>query len=81
MVNRELLEQRIREKGLKKYFLAEKLGISNAGFHNYLNNKTDLKASQIGQLCDLLDIKDFATTKAIFFTPSGCLKEPNGETE
>lgn len=71
MTNKQLLEQAIREKGLKKSFLAEKIGLTPAGFYNCLNNKAEFKASQINTLCDLLDIKDLATKEAIFFADCG----------
>ena len=71
MTNKQLLEQAIREKGLKKSFLAEKIGLTPAGFYNCLNNKAEFKASQINTLCDLLGIKDLATKEAIFFADCG----------
>lgn len=71
MTNKELLEKAIREKGLKKAFLAEKIGLTPAGFYNCLNNKAEFKASQINTLCDLLGIEDLQTKEAIFFAGFG----------
>lgn len=71
MTNKELLEQAIRESGLKKGFLAGKIGLSPAGFYNCLNNKAEFKASQINTLCELLGISDLATKEAIFFAGFG----------
>lgn len=71
MTNKELLEQAIREKGLKKAFLAEKIGLTPAGFYNCLNNKAEFRASQINTLCALLGIEDLQTKEAIFFAAGG----------
>ena len=67
MTNKELLEQVIKEKGLKKAFLAEKVGLTPAGFCNCINNRAEFKASQINTLCVLLGIEDLTTKEAIFF--------------
>lgn len=69
MTNTELLEERIRESGLKKSFIAEKIGVSRATLCALLRAKSEFKASQIRTLCELLNIEDDATMKAIFFTP------------
>lgn len=71
MTNTEMLEKVIREKGLKKVFLAEKIGLTPAGFYNCLNNRAEFKASQINILCDLLGIEDLQTKEAIFFAGFG----------
>ena len=71
MTNKDLLEKAIKEKGLKKAFLAEKIGLTPAGFYNCLNNRAEFKASQINTLCDLLGITDLAEKEAIFFAAFG----------
>lgn len=71
MTNKELLEKAIKAKGVKKAFLAEKIGLSPAGFCNCLNNRAEFKASQINALCELLDIKSLAEKEAIFFANAG----------
>lgn len=71
MTNKELLEKAIQEKGLKKSFLAEKIGLTPAGFYNCLNNKAEFRASQINTLCELLGITDLAVKEAIFFAEVG----------
>lgn len=71
MTNTKLLEDKIRQSGLKKGFLAEKLGVSRATFCALLSNNAEFKASQIHTLCELLGIKDDETLRAIFFAPSG----------
>lgn len=70
MTNTELLEQAIKESGLKKVYLAEKVGLTPAGFYNCVNNKAEFKASQINTLCKLLGI-DSAGKDAIFFADIG----------
>ena len=67
MTNKELLEKAIKDSGLKKVFLAEKIGLTPAGFCNCLNNRAEFKASQINTLCELLGITDLSTKEAIFF--------------
>ena len=71
MTDRKLLEAKIKQKGLKKYFLAEQLGVSRATFSALLNNDTEFKASQIHKLCELLDINDEETMRSIFFAQVG----------
>lgn len=67
MTNVELLAEKIRESGLKKSFIAEKIGVSRANLTALLNNKAEFKASQIRAICDVLNIKDDAVITAIFF--------------
>ena len=67
MTNRELLEQKIKQKGLKKGFIAEAIGVSRSTFCALLGGKSEFKVSQIRVLCELLDIHDDETVKAIFF--------------
>ncbi len=69
MTNIELLEKKIQQSGLKKGYIAEKLGVSRSTFCALLSNKAEFKASQIRVLCDLLDIQDDTMVRAIFFDP------------
>jgi len=71
MTNKKLLEQRIDDLGLKKNFLAKKVGLSDQGFRNCLNNQAEFKASQIAVLCEILQITDIETVKSIFFAGNG----------
>ena len=41
-MNREAVNKRIKALGLKKSFVAEKIGITNVMLSYYLNNKKDL---------------------------------------
>lgn len=71
MTNKELLEDIIKQKGLKKSFLAQKVGLTPAGFCNCINNRAEFKASQINTLCEVLEIADLETKEAIFFAECG----------
>lgn len=71
MTNVKLLEQLIQQSGLKKGFVADKIGVSRTTFYAQLKGKAEFKASQIRALCDVLDIKDDETIRAIFFAPVG----------
>lgn len=70
MTNTKLLEDAIKRSGLKKGYIAERLGISHGGLINLCNNRAEFKASQIQVLCDLLKLTD-AERNAIFFAVSG----------
>lgn len=67
MTNTELLEAKIAESGKKKVYLAEKIGLTYAGFRNCCTNKAEFKASQIQILCDELNITSLKEKNAIFF--------------
>ena len=71
MTHTEKLEDKIAKSGKKKIYLAEKVGLSLAGFRNCCTNKSEFKASQIQILCDELGIVDFEDVRAIFFAPNG----------
>lgn len=71
MTNVELLEEKIQQSGLKKVFIAEKLGVTPNTLTSLLNNKAEFKASQIVDMCRVLNIKDVAEVKAIFFANNG----------
>lgn len=71
MTNTELLEKKISESGKKKTYLAEKVGLSLAGFRNCVTNKAEFKASQIDILCEELNIRSLREKEAVFFAKSG----------
>lgn len=64
--NTELLEERIAQKGLKKRYIAEQVGLSRQGLNNCIKNKAEFRATHMAILCDLLDI-DVHEKEAIFF--------------
>lgn len=67
MNNTKLLEAKIDKSGKKRSFLAEKVGLSYAGFRNCVINKAEFKASQIEILCEELNITSLKEKQAIFF--------------
>lgn len=71
MTDTDRLEEKIMQSGKKKQYLAEKLGLSPAGFRNCCINKAEFKASQIQILCDELNITSYKERHAIFFARSG----------
>ena len=70
MTNTELLEKKIKESGKKVGYLAEKVGLSYAGFRNCVTNKSEFRAAHIDILCKELNI-DLKEMKRIFFANSG----------
>lgn len=70
MTNTKMLERAIKDNGLKKGYIAERLGISRGGLNNLINNRSEFKASQIQTLCETLNLTD-AQRNAIFFAVDG----------
>lgn len=70
MTNTKLLEDAIDRSGLKKGWIAARLGISRGGLTNLVANRAEFKASQIQLLCDLLGLTT-AQRDAIFFAADG----------
>lgn len=71
MTDTEKLQEKIDDSGKKKGYLAEKVGLSRAGFRNCETNKAEFTARQINILCDELYITDLEEKEAIFFAPVG----------
>lgn len=67
MTNTELLEAKIKESGLRKNYIAEKLGLSPFGFANKVSGKTEFKTSEVASLCELLNISTLSEKEIIFF--------------
>lgn len=67
MTNTVLLEEKVRSSGLKTKFIAEKLGISRAGWYRKLNGKSPFTAEQIQIMCDILHITSLREKEDIFF--------------
>ena len=70
MTNTKLLEEKIKESGKKISYLAEKVGLSYAGFRNCVTNKAEFKATHIDILCRELSI-DLKDMRTIFFAKRG----------
>ena len=71
MTNTELFELKVKESGKKKGYLAEKCGLSRAGFRNCEINRAEWTASQIEILCEELLITSLREKDAIFFAKKG----------
>ena len=71
MTNGKLLEEKIQQSGLKKGFIAEKIGVTPNTLTALINNNAEFKASQIVAMCQVLNIKDDDEIKAIFFAQVG----------
>ena len=70
MTDTELLEGKIKESGKNITYLAEKCGLSYAGFRNCVTNKAEFKATHIDILCRELRI-DLKEMRKIFFAKRG----------
>ena len=67
MTNIKLLEEKIKVSGKKKSYLAERLGISRAGFRNLCLGKSQFRTGQVQILCEELNITSLRERQAIFF--------------
>ena len=67
MTNQMMLEKVIDQKGIKKAFLAEQLGISRMSLRNKISGKSEFKVSEMSRLQGLLNIDD-ATARDIFLS-------------
>lgn len=65
MTNVEMLQSAITASGLKKNFIARKLGLSLYGFRLKETGEKEFVASEIKELSDMLHLDD-SSTKAIF---------------
>lgn len=67
MTNTALLEERIKESGYQKNYIAKVLGISPYGLSLKISNKNEFKATEIEALSELLGIESWEERSAIFF--------------
>lgn len=67
MTDTKRLEQIIKDKGLIKKRIAEKMGLSRYGLMLKINGVNQFTAPEIAQLCEILDIKTLREKEAIFF--------------
>lgn len=71
MTNTKLLEDKIKKSGKKISYLAEKCGLSYAGFRNCVTNKAEFRVSHVEILCHELEITSLKERQAIFFAVVG----------
>lgn len=69
MVNTLLLDEKIKESGLKIYYIVDSLGISRMAFNNKKTGQVPFRKSEIYVLCDLLHLDNKEKTE-IFFPES-----------
>lgn len=67
LTNTEELLKIIKGSGLRKGFIASKLGITTYAFQKKVENRSQFKAGEIKILCDLLDITSLKEKEKIFF--------------
>lgn len=67
MTNTELLAKKVKENGLRTAFIADKLGISRAGWYRKLKGKSPFTAEQIQIMCEILHITSLREKEEIFF--------------
>ena len=67
MNNIAMLNEKIKNSGKKKSYLAKKCGLSRVGFANCVNNKAEFRSTHIQILCDELNINSLREKEAIFF--------------
>lgn len=68
MSGMELLEVYIKDSGLKKDYLAEKMNITRQAFHSKLKGKRKFKTDEIAVLIDTLGITSDEDKVKIFLT-------------
>lgn len=58
MLDTDKLGERIRDSGLKKVFIAEKLGLSYQGYLKKESGKSDFTSTEIALLKDMLKMSN-----------------------
>ena len=66
MVNTDALEQVIAESGIRKNFLAEKLGLSPQGFRLKETGKKEFKVSEVRILKEILHLTEEDVNRIFF---------------
>ena len=67
MTDTKKLLRIIEESGLKKGFIAQKLGITTYGLQKKIENHNQFKATEIKILCKILNINSLKRKEEIFF--------------
>lgn len=68
-VDKELLDKKIRESGLKTSFIIKNLGLSPNGYYKKVNGNTPFRIPEVFVLCKLLSISNEESLK-IFYPKS-----------
>lgn len=56
MINYKKLNDKVKNSGLKKSYIAQKLGLTPYGLAKKLNGATEFKASEIANISDVLNL-------------------------
>lgn len=67
MTNTEMLIELIERSGLKKSYIADKVGFSRTTFSKKIKNIVPFNQYEIERLCEILKISDLKTKEAVFF--------------
>ena len=67
MTNTALLEQLIRDSGLKLSFIADKMGITRQALYKKIRGIVQFTGPEIKALCDLLNLRTWARIQPVFF--------------
>lgn len=67
MTDTAKLNDRIKQSGYKKNYIAKVLGVAESTLARKVNNAQDFKASEIDTLCALLGIDTLEEKESIFF--------------
>lgn len=70
MVNTEMLNQKIKESGLRTNYIVSTLGLSRNGFDLKRKGRNAFRTSEVYVLCDLLKITDPEEKTKIFYPES-----------
>lgn len=82
MVDTQKLSKKIDESGLKKYYIASRIGLTTYGLQKKINNQTQFKANEIEKLCIILKIKTLEEKEIIFFAKNvGKMETKNTNTK
>ena len=73
MINTQYLEEKIKQSGKKKEYLARKCGITRQSLTSKIKNDSQFTVDQVAILCKELNISRASEKESIFFAPT--LKE------
>lgn len=66
MTNTKLLLSKIKDSGLKLSFIANRLNMSRQSFNRRVYGRTEFKAPEIKELCNILNLSGIEKEKIFF---------------
>lgn len=66
MINKNLLESKMAESGLKRKYFCERLGLTYQGLSNKLKGENEFVSSEIKVLKEILHLSDKAVNDIFF---------------